>query len=85
MKSQPKSARTRAEERFNKATKTHEVAQALIDQELQAVRSKTAKLKAARLAKEAEEAASEAGVKKPAAKTPAAKTRKTPRRAPAAG
>jgi hypothetical protein len=79
MMSQPKSARTRAEERFDKARRTHEVASSLIEQELRAVRSKTAKLKAARLAKEAEDAASEASVKKPAAKT-----RKTARRAPAA-
>jgi hypothetical protein len=73
--SQPKSARTRAEERFDKARKTHEIASTLIEQELQAVRSKTAKLKAARLAKEVEDAASET-------KKPAARTRKTARRAP---
>jgi hypothetical protein len=68
MTGQKKSARTRAEEHFNKAQKTHEVATALIDKELQAVRSKTARLRAARLAKEAEEGLQQARHEKPTAR-----------------
>lgn len=66
MTGQQRSARSRAEEQFGKARKTHEVATALIDKELQAVRSKTARLKAARLAMEAEEGVQQARQKKPA-------------------
>jgi hypothetical protein len=64
-------ARTQAETRFDKAQKTTEVAQSLIDSELAATRAKTKKLKAARLAQEAKDGISE--LDKPAKKKPAKK------------
>jgi hypothetical protein len=68
-------ARGLAEARFDKARKTTETAQALIDSELAAVRAKTKRLKAARLAKEAGEGVTELDKKK-GGKTGKAKKRK---------
>jgi len=65
--------RKQADSRFDKARKTTEVAQSLIDSELAATRAKTKKLKAARLALEAEDRPS-APAKKPAKKAKAKKT-----------
>ena len=54
-KEDPKNARSRAEERFNKAKRTTDQAKASSDAALAATRKKTARLKAERLAKEAAE------------------------------
>jgi hypothetical protein len=68
-------ARNQAEARFDKARRTTETAQALIDSELAAVRAKTKRLKAARLAQEAKEGVTELDKKKPAKKKAKAKKR----------
>jgi hypothetical protein len=69
-------ARGLAEARFDKARKTTETAQALIDSELAAIRAKTKRLKAARLAKEAGEGVSELDKKKPKPAKKKAKAKK---------
>ena len=58
-------SRKQAEDRFAKARRTTVVAQQQIEAERKAVRAKTARLKAERLAKEAAEAASAAEKPKP--------------------
>ena len=58
-KDDPKNARSRAEERFNKAKRTTDEAKATSDAILEATRKKTARLKAERLAKQAAEGVSE--------------------------
>ncbi|MGH6924679.1 MAG: hypothetical protein ACRED5_13155 [Propylenella sp.] len=68
-------ARSQAELRFDRTRKTTETAQALIDSELAAVRAKTKKLKAARLAQEAKAVAAEIE-KKPKPKKKAAARKK---------
>lgn len=60
-----KDSRGRAEDRFSKAQKTTDAANAQIDVELREVRAKTSRLRAERLAKEAVEV--ETAVKKKAA------------------
>ena len=67
MTADPKDARSRAEERFDKAQKTTNEARAQIDSDLQAVRKKTSRLRALRLAKDAAEQKTEID-KKPAAR-----------------
>jgi hypothetical protein len=67
-------ARSQADLRFDRARKTTETAQTLIDSELAAVRAKTKKLKAARLAQEAKAVAAEP--EKKAAKKKAAARKK---------
>jgi hypothetical protein len=66
-------ARSQAELRFDRTRKTAETAQALIDSELAAVRAKTKRLKAARLAQEAKAGIAELDKKKPAKKKAAAR------------
>jgi hypothetical protein len=68
-----KGGRSQAEERFDRARKTNEEARSIIDVEHDAMRKKTARLRALRLAKEAEEAAAPPVAKKAPAKKPAAK------------
>ena len=64
----PKGARDRAEAKFNKAQKTtDEAKKAAVDSERHATRTKTARLKEERLAKEAAEGRSELD-KKPKAR-----------------
>jgi hypothetical protein len=46
-------ARSKAEQRFDRALKTHEEAKSVIDQERAATQKKTAQLRTLRLAKEA--------------------------------
>ena len=70
-KEDPKNARSRAEERFNKAKRTTDEAKASADAALTATRKKTARLKAERLAKEAAEGVAEID-KKPRSKKPKA-------------
>ena len=65
----PKGARDRAEAKFNKAQKTTDEAKAAVDSERHATRTKTARLKEERLAKEAAEGRSELD-KKPKARKP---------------
>ena len=70
----PSAARTLAEARFDKARQTTEIAKAQIEQDLQAARAKTVRLKALRLAKEAADAKREQEKKpKPAKKAVRAK------------
>ena len=68
-KDDPKGARSRAEERFNKAKRATDEAKATSEADLAATRKKTARLRAERLAKEAAEGATEID-KKPAVKKP---------------
>ena len=68
----PKGARDRAEAKFNKAQRTTDEAKSATDAERQATRTKMARLKAERLAKEAGEATSELD-NKPRAKKPRGK------------
>jgi hypothetical protein len=70
-------SRKQAEARFDKAQRTTEIAQSLIDSELAATRAKTKKLRAARLAQEAKDAEN-APEAKPPAKKAAKKTAKKP-------
>ncbi len=71
-------SRKQAEARFDKAQRTTEIAQSLIDSELAATRAKTKKLRAARLAQEAKDAESEPE------KKPAKKAARKPAKKPAA-
>ncbi len=64
-----KGGRSQAEERFDRARKTTEEARSIIDIEHDALRKKTARLRALRLAKEAEDSVAPIA-KKPAAKKP---------------
>jgi hypothetical protein len=64
-----KVGRSQAEERFGRAKKTTEEARSIIDLEHDAMRKKTARLRALRLAKEEDDRAALAE-KKPAAKKP---------------
>jgi hypothetical protein len=65
--------RSRAEEQFSKARKTHEEAKGAVEAETRAMRAKTARLKEQRLAKQASDATE--GKELPAAKRkPRAKT-----------
>jgi hypothetical protein len=66
-----KGDRSQAEERFDRARKTTEEAMSIIDLERDARQKKTARLRALRLAKEAEEGLTPID-KKPAAKKKAA-------------
>lgn len=50
----PKSGRSQAEARFDKALRTNEEARSIIEMEREAMRKKTARLRKLRLAKEAE-------------------------------
>jgi hypothetical protein len=67
-----KGDRSQAEERFDRARKTNEEANSIIDLERDAMRKKTARLRKLRLAKEAE-----AGIT-PIDKKPATKKAKAP-------
>ena len=69
MEKDGKRGRSQAEERFGRAKKTTEEARSIIDLEHDAMRKKTARLRALRLAKEADDRATLIE-KKPAAKKP---------------
>jgi hypothetical protein len=74
MANNAKGDRSQAEERFDRARRTHDEAKSIIDLERDAMRKKTARLKKLRLAKEAEDDA--ASLKKPPAKKKAKTARK---------